>query len=130
MASITLQISLAGPTDNAGTCRVLYQVVDAVGLAPEIFVIKYWAPAYKGAEPQQQWQHVAYADEMTNLPTQPVEGQVSLVRKPSAMVQYNSLDAAKVAIRSIRSQVQRLVNEIDVLDEYSETKTFVISSID
>ena len=107
MASITLQISLAGPTDNAGTCRVLYQVVDTVGLAPEIFVIKYWAPAYKGAEPQQQWQHVAYADEMTNLPTQPVEGQVSLVRKPSAMVQYNSLDAAKTAIRSIRSQVQR-----------------------
>ena len=130
MATITMQVSLAGPTDNAGTCQVLYQVTNADGIAPEIFVVKQYAPAYRGAEPMTIWQHVAYADEMTNVPTDPVSDLISLVRKSVVTVQYPSLDAAKTAINSIRSQIQRLVNEINVLSEYTETNTYVISSVE
>ena len=76
------------------------------------------------------WQHVAYADEMTTVPTA-VDNpkQQALVRKASVVVQYPSLTAAEEAIRSIRSQIQRLVNELKILATYTETNTYVISSI-
>lgn len=122
---------MAGPTDNAGTCRILYEVVSADGLEPEIFVVKQYPPRYAGAEPLVIWQHVAYADEMTSVPTT-VENpkQQSLVRKASVVVEYPSLDAAAEAVRSIRKQTKRLVDEIKILETYTETKTWVISSID
>ena len=128
MATITLQTSMSGPTDNAGTCRVLYQVVNADGLDPEIFVIKVEPPVYRGGKSRKVWQHVAYADEMTNVPLTPVSGQVSLVRQATAEVEYTSLENAETAIKSIRRQIQRLVNELKVLAVYTETNTWVISS--
>lgn len=131
MATITLQTSLAGPTDNAGTCRVFYQIVESGGIDPAVLVVKYYPPRYQGGDPTLVWQHVAYADEMTTLPTEVANPkQQSLVRKATAIVEYPSLDAARTAINSIRSQIQRLVNEVDVLEKYTETQTFVISSID
>lgn len=130
MATITLKTQMAGPTDNAGTCRVLYEVTNADGIAPEIFVVKCYAPAYQGADRREEWQHVAYADEMTKLPTEPEAKLTSLYRKAAVTVQYNSLVAAKTAINSIRSQIQRLVNEINILAEYTATNTWVISSIE
>ena len=131
MATITLKTSLAGPTDNAGTCKVLYEVINADGLQPEIFVVRYYPPPYTGAQSDERWEHVAYADEMANLSTA-VDNpkQQTLVRRATVVVQYTSLDAADTAIKSIRSQIQRLVNELDILDKYTETQTFVISSTD
>ena len=128
MATITLQTSMSGPTEG-GSCRVLYQVTNADGLAPEIFVIRQHAPAYKGADPQLTWEHVAYADEMSNLPVSaPDDKRSYLIRKAIVTVEYTALDKAQEAIESIRGQVQRLVNEINTLDTYSETNTWIISS--
>jgi len=131
MATITLQTSMSGPTDNAGTCEVMYQVIESEGIEPSIFVVKYYPPRYQGGDPTLLWQHVAYADEMSTLPTAVDNPKTqTLVRKSVVVVRYPSLAAAEEAIRSIRSQIQRLVNELNILAKYTETKTWVISSID
>ena len=130
MASITLQTSLSGPADNAGTCRVLYEVTQADGLAPEIFVVHVDAPAYKGGPQQQTWRHVAYADEMSELPTSLAVGKEGLFRKAVVTIEYTSLEKAEVAISSIRAQIQRLVNELNILAKYTQINTWVISSRD
>ena len=78
------------------------------------------------------WQHVAYADEPKNLPTsfdKSIRGS-QLIRKAVVLVQYNSLEKAETAIKSIRSQIQRLVNEVNTLSTYSTTNTWIISSTD
>ena len=128
MASVTVKVSTAGPTDNAGTCEVLYEVTSATDVAPEIFVVKQMAPAYKGAAPMIIWQHVAYADELTNVSTSPVDGQTSLVRKAVVNVRYPSLTAASEAIDSIRRQIKRLMNELTTLEEFNTVQTWTISS--
>ena len=130
MATVTLQVSLAGPTDNGGSCRVLYEVSNADGVSPEIFVVKQKQPEYHGAEPVQVWQHVAYADEMTNVPLSidPTVHTDQFIRKAAVTLQYTSLEAANTAIQSIRSQIQRLVNELNILSTYETTNTYIISS--
>lgn len=129
MPSITVQISLAGPTDDGGTCDVLYQVIDSVDVDPAIFVVKSYPPAYKGAERQLIWQHVAYADEMTNLLTKLQKpGTAQMIRKSNANVRYPSSEAASIAIESIKSQIQRLVNELNLLGVYNEPVTYTITS--
>ena len=129
MASVTLQVELRGPTENGGSCLVHYGVTAVDGLDPEIFLIKYVPPEYEGAEATNQWQHVAYADEMENVPTTVTNPrQPCFVRKASIIIGYTSLEKARVAIDSIKSQVQRLVNEVNTLAEYSEIKTYTITS--
>jgi hypothetical protein len=129
MPSVTVQISMAGPTDNAGTCDVLYQVVNAVDIVPEIFVVKQYPLAYEGAEPILIWQHVAYADELTNLLTTiEKKNTAQMIRKSNVNVRYPSVEAAGIAIDSIKSQIQRLVNELNTLGLYSEPVTYTITS--
>ena len=129
MPSVTVQISMAGPTDNAGTCDVLYQVVDTVDIVPEIFVVKQYPPVYVGAEPIMLWQHVAYADELTNLLTAVENAHTAqMIRKANVNVRYPSPEAAGIAIQSIKSQIQRLVNELNTLEIYSEPVTYTITS--
>lgn len=129
MASITLQVSMSGPAENAGTCRVMYQVTNADGVPPEIFVLKRNAPAYKGATPIISWEHVAYVDELTDVPTTITNPDTAgLIRRSIAIVDYTSIDKAETAIQSIRNQVQRLMNEIKTLDIYTQTNTYIISS--
>lgn len=129
MASVTIQVSMAGPTETAGSCRVRFQVTDASGVEPEIFVVRRHAPAYKGATPQLTWEHVAYADELSNLPVKPPDDKRAyLIRKAVVTIEYSSLELAQESIESIREQVQRLMNELNILDTYSETNTWVISS--
>lgn len=129
MATITLQVSLAGPTDNGGSCRVLYAVTNADGVDPAIFVIKRFPPEYQGATPMQIWQHVAYADELTTVPTSSSDTiHPVFLRKATVTVEYASLKLAQEAIQSIRSQIQRLVNEINDLAIYAEPTTYIISS--
>lgn len=131
MPSITVQITLAGPTEEGGTCDVLYQVIDTVDVDPAIFVVKSYPPAYQGADRQLIWQHVAYADEMTNLLTTIQNaGTAQMIRKANANVRYPSLQAATVAIDSIKSQIQRLVDELNALEIYSEPIIFTITSTD
>ena len=129
MATITLQVSMSGPAENAGTCRVLYEVTNADGVPPEIFVVRRNAPAYVGGDPILTWEHVAYVDELSTVPTSaPASNSAVLIRKAVVTVEYTSLEKAEVAVRSIRSQIQRLMNEIKTLDVYSETNTYIISS--
>ena len=129
MPSIVLQTSMSGPADNAGTCRVLYEVTGYTDVVPEIFVIKYTPPPYKGGAPIEQWQHVAYADELTDVPvTVTNPNNVCLVRKAVVQVEYTSLDKAKTAIDSIRGQIQRLMNELTTLEEFNTVQTWTISS--
>lgn len=128
MATITLQTQMSDPAENAGTCEVLYQVTNADGLEPEIFVIKKSPPAYPGATPMQLWQHVAYADEMTTIPTTDPGSKGGMQRKAVVTVRYTSVEKANTAINSIRGQIQRLVNEINTISVYTGTNTFVISS--
>jgi len=129
MATITMQVQLAGPTDNGGSCSVQYSVVSVEGVVPEIFVVKYVPPPYVGGEAMNVWQHVAYADELTTVPTY-VENakKATFIRKANVIVEYASLKLAEEAIDSIKGQVQRLVNELNTLSEYSETKTYTITS--
>lgn len=129
MATVTLQVQLSGPTDNGGTCRVHYAVVGATGVAPEIFVIKYMPPPYEGGNATNLWQHVAYADELDTVPVTVENGKkTQLIRKADTIVQYASLELAKEAIASIKSQIQRLMNELETLSEYSEIQTYTITS--
>ena len=130
MATITLRTSLAGPTDNGGSCKVLYEVISTSGVPTAIFVVRRYAPEYHGAKPEEHWEHVAYANELTDLPVVPENGVTTLYRKAAVTVQYNSLIAAKTAIESIRSQIQRLLIELSVLAEYTTTNTWIISSIE
>ena len=129
MASVTLQVSMAGPAENAGTCRVLYQIVNADGVAPEIFVVKRNPPPYIGGTPGVSWEHVAYADELSTVPVSaPASNTAVLLRKAVVTIEYTSIEKAETAIRSIRFQIQRLMNELKTLDIYSETNTYIISS--
>lgn len=129
MATVTLQVQLAGPTDNGGTCRVHYSIVSSDGVVPEIFVVKYQPAPYVGADPVLLWQHVAYADELDTVPVF-VENakKATFIRKADAIVSYTSLELAREAINSIKSQIQRLMNELETLSEYSETQTYIITS--
>jgi hypothetical protein len=129
MATVTLKVQLAGPTDISGTCRVMFEVTNADGIDPAIFVIKWFPPEYQGAESIQLWQHVAYVDELSELPTSPnTTTRPCFIRKAAVTVEYASLKLADEAIKSIRSQIQRLVNDLNVLSVYSEPTTWIISS--
>ena len=128
MASVTLQVQLSGPTDNGGTCRVHYAISNANGVAPEIFVIKYLPPPYEGGSSMSLWQHVAYADELTTVPVAVIGKQAQFIRKADVIVEYTSIELAREAISSIKAQIQRLMNELETLSEYSETQTYTISS--
>ena len=129
MATVTLQVQLSGPTDNGGTCRVHFSVAGAVDVAPEIFVVLYKPAPYVGGETQLQWQHVAYADEMDTVPVTVENAKKSqFIRKADVIVQYTSIEKAREAIASIKAQIQRLMNELETLSEYSETQTYTITS--
>ena len=127
MRSVTLQTRLAGPSDVSGTCKVSYSIEAVSGVVPEILVVRYIPPAYKGASATYLWEHVAYPDELSNLPVIPADvNKVSLIRKASADVVYTSLDLAEEAITSIRAQVKRLLDDLNIIDQYSSTNTWVI----
>ena len=129
MATVTFQVQLSGPTDNGGTCRVHYAVVAADGVVPEIFVVKYQPAPYVGGDAINLWQHVAYADELDTVPVVVEDARkASFLRKADIIVQYPSLALAKEAIASIKAQIQRLMNELETLSEYSETQTYTITS--
>lgn len=107
----------------------MYQVTNADGVPPEIFVLKRNAPAYKGATAIVSWEHVAYVDELTDVPTTITNPDTAgLVRRSIAIIDYTSIDKAETAIQSIRAQVQRLMNELKTLDIYTQTNTYIISS--
>ena len=128
MATITLRTSMSGPVDNEGSCRVLYEVTGSEGIDKEVFVVMRRPPAYKGASEPPIWQHVAYVDEMTNLPVTPNPKESILYRTATALVDYTSLEKAQAGINSIRAQIQRLVNAVNILATYTETNTWIISS--
>lgn len=129
MATVTLNVQMAGPSDSSGTCKVLFEVTNTDGVDPAIFVVKWFPPEYPGANSMELWQHVAYVDELSNVPLSPeVTTRPCFIRKAVVTVGYASVTLATEAIKSIKAQIQRLVNDLNILSVYAEPTTWIISS--
>lgn len=122
---IKLDKQLSVTEDNSAVYAVTLKVVEAVGVTPNIFVVRYTpASKYTGPETYTFW-NVAYADELVSVPDMPTNKRKACeIRRSCITYKCSDMSTMNDFISTVTSDIQRLIKSL------KNTATIACTTVD
>ncbi len=114
---IKLDKQLSVSQDNSPVYTLKLSVVEAEGITPNIFVVRYTpASKYTGPETYTFW-NVAYADELLTVPDTPTNKRKSCeIRRSCIVYKCSDIETLNDFICTVTTDIQRLIKSLKTSD--------------